>query len=222
MVKERKYKLVIFDLDGTLMNTSPGIFESANKTREAMGLSREEDLSVMSRFIGPPIKDCFRVTYNMTDEKQIEEAVTIFRGFYTSHGMYQAVPFQGMKDTLKSLKDQGYLLAVGTMKHGSTAKAMMTHFGFDPYFDEVAGSDEHGVLTKGLIVQSLCEQFGVLPSEAVLVGDTMHDALGAEFAHVDFIAAQYGFGFPDGVEVGKGIDAVIAQPLDLLPLLRAE
>lgn len=219
MVKERKYKLVIFDLDGTLMNTSPGIFESANKTRERMGLPIEEDLSVLSRFIGPPIKDCFRVTYNMTDEKQIEEAVTIFREFYTTQGMYHAIPFDGMKDTLKALQDQGYLLAVGTMKHGSTAKAMMTHFGFDPYFAEVAGSDEHGTLTKGLIVQALCEQFGVLPSQAVLVGDTMHDSLGAEYAQVDFIAAQYGFGFPDGVTVGKGIDAVITKPLDLLPLL---
>lgn len=211
-------KLVIFDLDGTLMNTSPGIFATANKAVQAVGHAPEHDINQLSKFIGPPIIDCFINTYNL-DKDLIPKAIEYYRAEYAKSGQYNAEEYPKMRDTLAQLKKKGYLLAVGTLKHESLAKSMMDHFGFSSFFDSIRGADLESKLTKSDIVNNVLEDLSVLPSESVLIGDTVHDLNGALGSKVSFIAVDYGFGFPKGQQKTKDMMAVISQADELLTLL---
>lgn len=213
-----KFKLAIFDLDGTLMDTSSGIFATANKAVELVGGKAEHDKAQLSKFIGPPIDQCFINTYNL-EEELIAEAVEHYRKEYHVRGQFGAKEYPSIKHTLQLLKEKGYLLAVGTLKTESLALSMMDHFGFAPYFASIRGGDHVAKLSKADIVNKVLDDLGVDPSEAVLIGDTVHDELGAKEANVSFIAVDYGFGFPRGQEKTESMMAVVSSPEELLSLL---
>jgi len=188
------HKLVIFDLDGTLMNTSPGIFATANRTMKELGQPIETDLKKLAKFVGPPLKDCFRLTYNL-DEELIDDACEIFRKAYEDHGQYLATIYDGMEELLQTLTENGVDCAVGTLKYEKVARNMIIDKGLDKYFKRVYGSDPHGKLTKASICQRIVKELGHNNEDSVLVGDTMGDLGGAKLANIDFIAVSYGFGF---------------------------
>jgi phosphoglycolate phosphatase len=212
------FKLVIFDLDGTLMNTSAGIFSSANASVVKLGLEPEHDPAQLSKFIGPPINQCFIEVYNL-EQSLIEQAVAIYRVEYEQHGRFNAVAYPNMKETLKALKEKGYQLAVGTLKHESLAQGMMTHFGFDRYFDSIRGADLNSHLSKADIIKLVLQDLSIRAEDAVLIGDTIHDQKGAAEAGVAFIAVDYGFGFPKGSPKEESMLAMVSTTEELLTLL---
>jgi len=213
-----KFKLAIFDLDGTLMDTSSGIFATANKAVELVGRKPEHDISQLSKFIGPPIVQCFINTFNL-EEELIADAIGHYRKEYHLRGQFGAKEYPSMKNTLEKLKDRGYLLAVGTLKTESLAHSMMDHFGFSPYFSSIRGGDLKANLSKADIVKRVLADLNVDASEAVLIGDTVHDEEGAKDANVSFIAVDYGFGFPRGQQKTDTMLAVVSSPEELLSLL---
>ena len=213
-----KFTLAIFDLDGTLMDTSSGIFATANKAVELVGRKPEHDVSQLSKFIGPPIDQCFIHTYNL-EKELIADAIEHYRKEYDLRGQFGAKEYPSMKHTLEKLKDRGYLLAVGSLKTESLVLSMMDHFGFAHYFSSIRGGDVTGSLSKADIVNNVLADLGVEASEAVLIGDTIHDELGAKEANVAFIAVDYGFGFPRGQQKTDSMMAVVSSPEELLGLL---
>jgi phosphoglycolate phosphatase len=213
-----KFKLVIFDLDGTLMNTSPGIFASANKAMVELGLQPESDIKQLSKFIGPPIIQCFKNTYNLEDGL-IPQAIANYRVEYFLHGQYNAIEYPQIRETLIQLKAKGYLLAVGTLKHEELATNMMHHFDLAPFFSSIKGADTESRLSKADIVKNVLDDLHIEPSEAVLIGDTTHDLEGARGAGVKFVAVDYGFGFPRGQRPVDGMLEVITSPGELLTFL---
>ncbi|MGB4405264.1 MAG: HAD hydrolase-like protein [Sphaerochaeta sp.] len=213
-----KFKLAIFDLDGTLMDTSSGIFATANKAVELVGRKPEHDISQLSKFIGPPIVECFINTYHL-EEELIADAVEHYRKEYDIRGKFGAKEYPCMKSTLGKLKEKGYLLAVGTLKTENLALSMMDHFGFAPYFSSIRGSDLTSKLSKADIVNKVLADLGVDATDAVLIGDTVHDEEGARVANVSFIAVDYGFGFPRGQEKTDSMIGVVSSPEELLSLL---
>lgn len=188
------HKLVIFDLDGTLMNTSPGIFVTANKTMKELGKPIETDLKQLAKFVGPPLRDCFRLTYNL-DEELIDDACKIFRKLYGEHGQYLSTLYDGMEELLQTLTENGVDCAVGTLKYELFARNMIKEKGLDKYFKRVYGSDSEGELTKASICQRIVKELGHNSKDSVLIGDTIGDLSGAKLANIDFIAVTYGFGF---------------------------
>lgn len=213
-----KFKLAIFDLDGTLMDTSSGIFATANKAVEFVGGKPEHDIEQLSKFIGPPIIQCFVNTFNLKEEL-IADAIEHYRKEYHQRGQFGAKEYPSMKHTLEKLKERGYLLAVGTLKTESLAVSMMDHFGFSPYFSSIRGGDMTGKVSKADIVNKVLADLGVDPVDAVLIGDTIHDEEGAKGANVSFIAVDYGFGFPRGQVKTDSMVAIVSSPEELLSLL---
>jgi phosphoglycolate phosphatase len=213
-----KFKLVIFDLDGTLLNTSPGIFSSANNTMKQLGLQPEDDVNQLSKFIGPPIVQCFKKAFNLEDSL-IKEAVEKYRIEYSLHGQYNAIEYPQVRETLVQLQAKGYLLAVGTLKHEEIATNMMNYFDFASFFSSIRGADIDSKLSKADIVGKVLEDLHIAPCDAVLVGDTLHDLEGAREAGVGFIAVDYGFGFPRGQQVIEGMLQIVSSPSELFTLL---
>ena len=189
------YKCVLFDMDGTLVNTYQGIFNSYQYAFHKMNLPFPGEKFV-GKSIGAPLLSVFRETCGLTDE-QAAEAVKFYREYYASKGKSEADVYDGISESLKALKDNGILLGVATLKRESFAVEILNELKLQDYFDIVCGIDENDHLTKADLINKCIWKLGVSDSETILVGDSEYDADGARLAGVDFLAVLYGFGFKD-------------------------
>lgn len=186
-------KLIIFDLDGTLLDTSEGIMHCYRKTGAILNL-QENVIENKKCVIGGPLKDGFQCLYKIDSENQLEKAIATYRSIYQSEGIKMFCTYQGIEELLKNLKENGYLLAVATLKAESYAKQMLESAGFAKYFDVIHGWDGTDRCTKAYIITKVIFTLNLISSEAILVGDSEYDAYGADAADVDFLGVSYGFG----------------------------
>lgn len=185
--------LVIFDLDGTLLDTSPGIFASVRYAEAMLNLTCLDD-NVLKQFVGPPPKMVYKKLYNLSDE-QAMKATFYHRKFGIERGYLMANLYNGISTLLFKLKSRHVKLAVGTLKKQKAAEMVLKNFGIESYFDMILGMDDNETLTKDNIITTLYASLKA--KNAVMVGDTIYDALGAEKCGIDFIGVKYGFGFKD-------------------------
>lgn len=195
-VKMRKgilYKSIIFDLDGTLMNTKAGILKSLDCVIESRGypqLSEERK----KKFIGPPMFQSLRSEYGLSDDEAYSAAQE-FRDLYAGDYCLMARTYPMMRTLLTSLKHEGCKLSVATYKREDVANRILAHFKLDPYFDAIYGSDFEGRLSKKDIIEKAMNHVGVRPANTVVIGDSKSDGAAANQIGVKFIAVTYGFGF---------------------------
>ena len=187
------YKLIIFDLDGTLLDTSEGIINSYNATAEEFYYPKHEKRE-FRKIIGGRLPDNL-IRYFGFNESNVREAVTFYRKEYESNGVYQASHYPGMLELLENLKQKGYKLAVATLKREDFAKIILQKFCLIEYFDKVFGMDENDSKSKSSLIDDCLIFFNIKNTEAVLVGDSITDFYGAQKSRVDFIAVTYGWGF---------------------------
>lgn len=186
-------KNVIFDLDGTLLDTSEGILLSVEHTVKTLGygeLTHEQKLS----FIGPPVQVSLKRLYGLSDE-EAQRGAGVFRDHYKEEALLKARPYEGIYDLCRILKDKGIRMAVATYKREDYALKLLKHYYFDKYCDPMHGADNNNVLKKEDIIMLCVNELGAKKEECVLIGDTDNDAKGAMEAGIPFIAVTYGFGF---------------------------
>lgn len=206
-------RLVSFDLDGTLLDTSKGIWHTMEKTASIMGFSRELTREEKFRFVGPPLKEGFRIVYGLEGEKR-NDAVDLYRKIYKEEGIFMYSFYPRLEETLHALKDEGYMLTVSTLKDERAARSLISSLPFASLFDLVHGSDQGISMGKKEILECSIRELGVLPSETVLVGDSESDEKGAYSAGARFVAVSWGFGFPSGPP-----EPCAHVPQDLLPII---
>ncbi len=197
----KDYKAVLFDLDGTLIDTSAGVIDCIKLTIEKLNLA-PLPLEKILKFIGPPLQDSFRDICHL-DETMVDTAVKTFRGYYTGDNLFNVSIYDGIFELLDWLKSHNIKIAVATYKQENFAKTLLQHVGIAQRCDYIYGSDPSGLLTKADIVEKCIESFGVDKSEVVLIGDSHFDAVGAKGANVDFIGVTYGFGFKTKSDVAE-------------------
>lgn len=215
------HSIILFDLDGTLLNTSPGIFSTANYTMRTLGF-KEQSEAQLRKFVGPPLAACFRVACGL-EEKIIPEACAIYRAEYTRSGaMFHASIYDGIPELLKSLHEQGFTLGVATLKFEELAKTILEHFGLSLWFTVISGADHLGSLTKADIIDSALDRLEKVDrSQVVMVGDTPHDMDGAIATNVNFVGVDWGFGFSRGhqIEANERVLGMIDEPSSLMDYL---
>ena len=213
---EPMYKTIIFDLDGTLLNTSKGVLNSVKYALDKMGLE-QLPYEKAKRFIGPPLQEGFAKVAGL-EGNDVDKAVEFYRDNYKNKGaIFEAEVYDGITDVLKHLKNDGRRICVATLKPEDSAKRVLEHFGLAQYFDYIGGNKEEKSTKAGLIAEGL-EATGATADEAVLIGDSIFDLYGAQEAGVDFIAAAYGFGPDDGFPEKECI-AVCSHPHDFIKYL---
>lgn len=189
-----KYDTIIFDLDGTLLDTSRGIFNSVRYAERMLNLPPVED-ETLRRFVGPPPKSMYMEIYGL-DEKTAETATLYHRQYGKERGFCEAELYPDVKSVLRDLKDKGYHLTVATLKAQSVTDKVLSYFSIDQFFDKIIGMNPQENLTKQDTIELSIA--GITSFErALMVGDSLYDMLGAKDAGVDFLAALYGFGFND-------------------------
>ncbi len=199
-----RYDLVVFDVDGTLLDTTQGVLSGVKYTIEKMGYPELKE-EQMKSFIGPPIQDSFARTYGLQGPV-LQELATIFRDRYSQADLLKAVPYDGIYKVFEKIQERGMKSAIATYKREDYAITLLKHFAFDRYTFVMYGADHENKRKKKDIIQMCMEALKIKDTKrAVMVGDTIHDALGAQELGMDFIGVTYGFGF------GKGEDMSLAK-----------
>lgn len=201
------YKCVLFDMDGTLVDSFEGIFHAYQWTLDKMGKKFAGETFVR-RAIGASLPWVFGELCGMGPD-ETRRAITFYRTYYGEKGKSQAKVYDGMEETLKQLKAAGCFLGTATLKKEDFAREMLRELGLLPYFDMVCGMDSEDRCTKADLIRRCMQFAGAGADETVLVGDSFFDAVGAQEAGVDFLAVTYGFGFRSR-EALQGIRAAMA------------
>lgn len=199
---ERRFKAAVFDLDGTLLDTSAGVLSSVKYTIEKFGFEPLAENQLRS-FIGPPIQDSFAQAYGLKG-KILQEIATVFRDRYKNVDLLKAIPYKGIYDVFQALVSHGIKPAIATYKRQDYAEMILTHFGFDKYTEIMYGADhENKLKKKDIIEKALIDAGAVNFMDAVMVGDSDNDAAGAEGIGTNFIGVTYGFGFKTSKDVNR-------------------
>jgi phosphoglycolate phosphatase len=188
------YSVVVFDVDGTLLDTREGVLAAVKHVIKTQGLgSLSED--VLRSFIGPPIQDSFGNAFGV-DSKEAMRLAGLFRDYYKSETLFMASPYAGILDCCVTLWERDVRIAMATYKREDYAIDILRYFGFGAFDAVMHGSDLQGLLSKTDIIRRCLDDLGLDDYQNVLmVGDSAHDALGAAALEVDFLAVTYGFGF---------------------------
>ncbi|WIE75738.1 HAD hydrolase-like protein [Curtobacterium sp. MCSS17_007] len=214
----RPYTAILFDLDGTISDSAPGILESMTHTFRTVGVPVPDHATLMS-FVGPPIMDTFRTAMGM-DDAQADHTLAVYREHYLSHGALDSAMFPGIDVVLRTLHEAGLPISTATSKPETPATVILDHYGLTGYIDFVTGASDDEVRSAkaDVVAEALrrLEAAGHDVSRPVLVGDRLHDVQGARVHGVPVVFAEWGYGTPAEAE---GTVAQAATPLDLLPIL---
>lgn len=189
----KNVKTIFFDLDGTLIQSEFGIFDSVLYALEKFDYQLE-DRSILRKFIGPPLYTSF-TEYLGFEPEAAEQAVAYYRDFYSRKGIYQAPLYDGVREMLQELKAAGKRLALVTSKPDMFAKRVLDHHDITPFFDMIAAPapQDHNSDKAPLLLRAMA-QLNIDPAEVVMVGDRLYDINGANDAGVRSIGVLYGYG----------------------------
>ena len=190
----KTYTTVLFDLDGTLIDTSEGVIGSVLYTLGKLGYPKKEFRDYLP-FLGPPLSYGFGVVCGVA-ESDVPRAIKVFRERYIGEEWYlRSAVYPGIPELLVSLRGTGYRVAVTTSKLQDAAEKVLKKLGLYDCFDLVAGSsDTPERSTKAGVLRYALGALATSPADAVLIGDRVYDAEGAREADVDCVAALWGFG----------------------------
>lgn len=203
------YKVIFFDLDGTLTESGEGITKSVQYALEKIGRP-EEDLEKLKVFVGPPLMEQF-MKYAGVDETTGRKAVEYYRERYEVKGIFENRPYEGVEAMLQELKRRGYILAVASSKPEYYVKKILDYFNLTVYFNEIVGSEMNGARTsKTEVIEEALKRTNMSSwrSEVLMVGDKEHDVLGAREAGIDCVAVAYGYGTQEELTEAKPLKIV--------------
>ena len=191
-----KYKNIIFDLDGTITDSKPGIVKGVQYALRCYGVD-EPDLDKLTSFVGPPLYHSF-MDYLGCPEDEAKEVVECYREYYAETGLYENALYEGVEALLYALKEKGYRLLIASSKPRLYVKRILSYFRVMRYFDIVEGSELDSKRTdKAELLSYVLEKWNLKADECVMVGDRKHDILGAKANGMDSIAVGYGYGSED-------------------------
>lgn len=193
-------KYILFDLDGTLTDPFLGITQSVQYALKHFGI-HTDDLKELSKFIGPPLMDSFQEYYNFSED-QSREAVEKYRERFADTGIYENEIYSGIKGLLKDLKEDGRHLYIATSKPEIYAKRISDYFDITKYFSQITGSMLDGTrVDKSEVIKHIFDTAEIGSKEdSIMVGDRMHDIVGAQKNGIDSIGVSYGYGGPHELE----------------------
>ena len=209
MEKCNWYKCVLFDMDGTLVNSYEGIFHAYQWTMEQMGQDFGGD-EFVHRAIGAPLIWVFENLCGM-DRAGAEAAAACYRTYYAEKGKLQASVYHGVEKTLRRLKRAGCFLGVATLKRETFAGEMLDKLGLLSCFDTVCGMDADDRRTKADLLAHCMQAAKTKGADTILVGDSAFDAAGAREAGTAFLAVTYGFGFQDPEQAKEAGAVLVAE-----------
>lgn len=192
----KKYKHLIFDFDGTINDTSEGIYATFRAVLKQFGI--DASATDLTEHIGPPLK--FSYT-KLVGEANCAKAIDLHaKTFADINAVAMSKPYDGAIELLDKLKRSGkYTLSVASCKYQPHLIASLKMFGLDKYFNYVYAQTETRQF-KAEVINALVEENGLNRSECLMIGDTVNDVDGATANGIDVLAVTYGFGKREDLE----------------------
>lgn len=202
------FKNILFDLDGTIMESAPGVTRAVQYALQQMGID-EPDLKKLEYFVGPPLSQSFHDLYGFTDE-QCNEAIAQYRVYYSDRGMFEGEPYPGIPELLRDLKGAGITIAVASSKPIDYVDQILRNAGIYDLFTVIKGPDmdddanrkENGNECKERMVRQAAEALGICGAgeAAAMVGDRAFDVQGGIQNGITPIGVVYGYGTREELE----------------------
>lgn len=207
---KHKWTHILFDLDGTLTDSSEGIINSIKYSLKKMGITDYSE-DTLRQFVGPPLQKSYPKHFDMTQD-EMKQAVEFYREYFLERGMLQENKlYPGIPELLEKLKQAGKHIHLATAKPQPYAEKIVDHFGIHHYFDIISGSNLDGTGTdKAHVIGYIIEEkkqnplFSAnFPGNCVMIGDKELDVFGAKKCGISVIGAGYGYGIGDELTEAK-------------------
>ena len=201
---------ILFDLDGTLTDSAPGITRCIQEALRKLGRADVPPEDSLRRFVGPPLYETFALLLETEAEANLAEAVRLYRERFVVTGMFENALYPGVEEGLARLDAAGHRLFLATSKPKVYAERIVAHFGIASRFAGVYGPDLDGRNhDKADLIRDLLAREGVAPGAACMVGDRAFDVRGARANGVSAVAVSWGFGTAEELQAAEP-DAVVA------------
>lgn len=209
-------RLVVFDLDGTLVDSAPGIVAAIQQAFWAVDIPPPA-ASELQVWIGPPIRDRLAVEMAANGPEVIRTAQAAFRSYYAANGAAESVLYPGVISTLLGLRDQGRQLAIATSKPQALTVATLSHHGIDHLMHDVAAQPNEGERVPKEELLGQLRSRGAALGGALMVGDRDAD-IRAGWSHgMTTVGAAWGYGTPQELRAAN-VDVMVESLPDLLVL----
>jgi phosphoglycolate phosphatase len=212
---------LLFDLDGTLTDSRPGIVNSALHALRRFNETTAADLPIpqpeaLAFMLGPPLQDSFAKLVGPADAAAL---VRFYRERYDPIGMLENSVYPGVAAALETLATANYRLFVATSKNEAYAKRILDHFDLARFFIAIHGAEASGARSnKGELIAYVLERHALDARLAVMIGDREHDIRGATRAGVRAIGVLWGYGSRDELSAA-GAAALIQRPNEIATTL---
>ena len=198
-----RFPALLFDLDGTIIDSAPGIIASA---RYALShFDREMEDSQLRAFIGPPLEVCFTEVCGLSPE-EARQAVGYYRERYGVTGKFECSLYSGVKELLRQLHQSGRKVLLATSKPEQFAVEILEHLGVAEYFTCIAGAAmDHTRQTKEEVIRYLLDRTGLSTTDCLMIGDRKYDVEGAAELSMPCVGVLYGFGSREELETAGAV-----------------
>lgn len=205
---------ILLDLDGTIIDSQPGILASCKAALRALGHVPEPSPDI-SALIGPPIDDIMRVLLAPYGDDRVADAVEAYRADYGQNGLFNCMPYAGIAEALAEMQRAGAQLLLSTSKRRTFAQRILEHLDLAAIFDDIYGSEPDGALDhKPELISHIIGRHGLTQSSCVMVGDRRYDIAGAHANKVCALGVLWGYGSREELEAA-GADDLVAEPGEL-------
>lgn len=205
---------VFLDLDGTLIDSYPGILASCLAALRSLGHEPDETLDIRLA-IGPPLEDIMQILLQPYGDDSVGEAVAAYRQHYGESGYLGSVPYPEIGNSLEEMKRSGLQIYLATSKRKIFASRILDHLKFSTYFDGIYGSVPSGELDhKPELLAHILSKHSLSRSHSLMVGDRRYDISGAHAVGMRCLGVLWGYGSREELETA-GADALVQSPADL-------
>lgn len=184
---------IIFDLDGTLIDSAPSIVESFVYAFASLGITPSKPIT--PEVVGPPLMPTLAMLAGQGDPELLQQLANKFKVHYDAQGYKKATVFPGVEVFLDTLSQSGATLYIATNKRDLPTQKIMKHLNWGHYFKGVFSLDTYmpTLATKPLMVARILEDYQINPAQAVYIGDRYEDGLAADHNHIDFVMVTWGY-----------------------------
>ena len=213
------YKVILFDLDGTIIDSSLGVTNSVKYALSKFNIEVKENSELLS-YLGPPLIYSFQTFHNLSYD-DATKAVEYYRETYQLKGIYENRVYPGIEELLKTLKEKGYIISLATSKPEKYAEKILNYLDLSRYFDKFCGASLDGKINEKIdVMKYTLESLGVTDYKTVLmIGDRKYDINASNELGIDCVGVLYGFGSKEEFIKAKA-KYIVENALDILNIVK--
>lgn len=187
------HKHLIFDLDGTLIDSAPSILASYAYVFASNDIVTQSALT--SEAIGPPLMQTLAKLSGIDDVKVLNELARQFKSHYDTEGHKQTLLYTGVEQFLKSQQAAGFRLYIATNKRYVPTLKIIRHLGWEQYFSGIFALDYYTppLANKGQMLARVLADLALTPTDALYIGDRYEDGVAAEQSNLPFVLVNWGY-----------------------------